>query len=285
MATELTAANGWLPEPSDSNVLQAVLDSSTVESVARKVNMTSRTVSVPRHDAEGVVTVAEHAVIPLQDATLDEVVLTAYKFAARHAISLEADRDGIANEIDLFKTRWASNFGVALDNATLGATGGPFTSVFASGAEKLSTAGVLTYEDLVSVVGELEIGPYGDDLIVIAHPAFRMELRNLKDADGNRVVATEGVLGAGVPSVFGYEVRFSKGAVASTGFSDKPAGNPLLIVGSRRNLILGVRDGVESELSTQAAFDTDDIQLKVRARRGFAVADADAFKIIEKTAV
>lgn len=283
MATELTAANGWLPEPKDSSVLQAVLENSAVESVARRVNMTSRTVSVPRHDAEGIQTVAEHGTIPLQDATLDEVTLTAVKFAARHALSLEATRDGIANEIDLFKVRWASNFGVALDNATLGATGGPFTSVYASVTPAV-TAGALTYEDLVAAIGDLEVGPYGDDLIVIAHPAFKMELRNLKDASGARVVDVPGVLGAGVPTVFGYEVKFSKGAVASTGFSDRPAGNPLLIVGSKRNLILGVRDGVESALSDQARWETDEVELKMRARRGFKVADADAFKVIEKTA-
>lgn len=282
MATELTAANGWLPEPKDSNVLQAVLDSSTVESVARRVNMTSRTVSVPRHDAEGVATVSEHAIIPLQDATLDEVTLTAVKFAVRHSISLEGTRDGVANEIDLFKVRWASNFGIALDNATLGATGGPFTSVYASGAEKILTAGALSYEDLVAVIGELETGAYGDDLIVVAHPSFKMELRNLKDAAGDRVVTDP--LGSGIPSVFGYEVRFSKGAVASTGFSDRPTGNPLLVVGSKRNLILGVRDGVESALSDQARWETDEVELKMRARRGFKVADADAFKVIEKTA-
>jgi HK97 family phage major capsid protein len=279
MATELTAANGWLPEPKDSQVLQAVLESSTVESVARKVNMTSRTVSVPRHDAEGIATVAEHGTIPLQDATLDEVSLTAVKFAARHAISLEGTRDGIADEINLFKTRWASNFGVALDNAALGATGGPFTSVYASGAEKVTLTGALTYEQLSDIVGDLEVGPYGDDLVVIAHPAFKAALRNMKDDQGLRVLSDP--LAAGTPSIFGYDVKFSKGAVASTGFSDRPAGKALMIVGSKRNLILGTRDGVESALSDQARWETDEVELKVRARRGFVVADASAFTVIE----
>jgi hypothetical protein len=77
---------------------------------------------------------------------------------------------------------------------------------------------------------------------------------------------------------------FSRGAVASTGASDRPTGNPLLIVGSKRNLVLGVRDGVESALSTEAKWETDEIELKMRARRGFAVADGTAFRVIEKTA-
>src|SRR5690606_1342939 len=91
----LTEANGWLPEPSDSQVLRKVLETSAVEAHARRVNMTSRTVSVPRFDAEGVDVVAESATIPVIDATLDEVTLTAVKFANRTVISIEDDRDSV----------------------------------------------------------------------------------------------------------------------------------------------------------------------------------------------
>jgi len=292
MTTDLSTANGWIPEPTDSEVLLKVRSTSAVEAVARKVRMTSETVSVPRFDAQGVDVVAEHATIPVLDAVLDDVTLKAIKFANRFAVSIEDTRDGIADAINQFKLAWASNFAVKLDNATLGANGAanggtrPFTSVYqaVSGANKLSTAGNLSYEDLVAAVGDLEAGPYGDDLVIIAHPAFRMELRNLKDADGNRVVATEGVLGSGVPTVFGHQIAFSNGARVSTTASDAPTGNPLLIVGSRRNLILGMRDGVESALSGEARWETDEVELKMRARRGFAVADADAFRVVEKTA-
>jgi HK97 family phage major capsid protein len=277
----LTEANGWLPEPSDSQVLRKVLETSAVEAHARRVNMTSRTVSVPRFDAEGVDVVAEAATIPVIQPTLDEVTLTAVKFANRTNISIEDDRDSVLNAVDEFKVRWASNFAVKLDNAVLGATGGPFTSVFES-VTPLSTAGALTYEDLVSVIGDLEAGDYGDDLIVIAHPAFAMDLRNLKDAAGDRVVSDP--LGSAVPTIFGHELRFSKGAVASTGASDRPTGDKLLVVGSKRNLILGVRDGVESQLSDQPRWETDEVELKMRARRAFKVADADAFAVIRKTA-
>lgn len=284
--TDLSEANGWIPEPSDSDVITKVLAESAVEAVARRVNMTSRTVSVPRFDAQGVSVVAEHAVIPLSDATLDEVTLTAVKFANRHAISVEDSRDAIVDEFAAFKARWASNFATQLDNAALGVTGtgGPFESVYrvAGAGNRTSTAGDLSYEDLVAAIGDLESGPYGDDLVVVAHPAFKMALRNLKDADGVRVVADP--LGAAVPTVFGYELRFSNGARTSATNTDRPTGNPLLVVGSKRNLILGVRDGVESAISDQHQWDTDHIEVKMRARRGFVVADGSAFRVIEKTA-
>lgn len=293
MTTNLTEANGWLPEPRDSEVLQKVLRTSAVEASARRVRMTSHTVQVPRFDAAGVDVVAEGGTIPVIDATLDAVTLTAIKFANRYAVSLEDTRDGIADSINQFKLRWASNFSVKLDNATLGVTAAangttiPFTSVYratsqASAGYVTATAGALTYEDLVTAFGDLESGEWGDDLVVIAHPAFAMDLRNLKDAAGDRVVSDP--LMGGVPTIFGYDLLQSKGAKTHATATDAPTGNPLLIVGSKRNLILGVRDGVESQLSDQPRWETDEVELKVRARRGFAVADGSAFRIIEKTA-
>jgi HK97 family phage major capsid protein len=171
----------------------------------------------------------------------------------------------------------------------------PFTSVYqAVGAgNRTSLAGALQYEDLVEAIGEMEVSRKGG-LVVIAHPAFRMALRNLKDAAGDRVVATDGVLGAGVPSVFGHEVRFSFGAVTNTTFSDSTAavggggaagavGNPLLVVAAKNELILGVRSGPESALSEHEQWTTDEIELKMRARRGFVLASADSARVIEQT--
>lgn len=284
--TDLSRANGWIPEPTDSEVITRVQNESAVEAVARRVNMTSESVRVPRFAANGVDVVAEHAVIPLQDATLDTVELVAVKFANRHAISVEDNEDAAIDEVNLWKNEWASNFATKLDNAAFGVTGtgGPFESVYraATSANRLATAGDLTYEDLVTVFGDLESGKYGNDLVVVAHPAFKMALRNLKDSDNQRVVTDP--LGGGVPTVFGYDLRFSNGARTSAAATDAPTGNPLLIVGSKRNLILGVRSGPESAVSDQYRWDTDHIEVKMRARRGFVVADGTAFRVIEKTA-
>jgi HK97 family phage major capsid protein len=288
MATLFTENNGWLPEPIQGPVLQKVLNESAVEQAARRVQMSTRTVRVPRHDAEGVDVVAELATIPLRDATLDEVTLVAEKFANRHQISLEAERDAVANEIDNYKLRWASNFAVKLDNAALGATGGVFDqSVYEAvgSANTIKTAGKLTLAQLAEVVSDLESGDWSDDLVIIAHPKFGMQLRQMTDSNGFRVL--QDPIQAGVPSLYGHNVFFSKGAVATTGATDRPmtaGGNPLFIVASQRNLILGVRDGVESAVSDQAAWANDGIELKMRARRGFAVGDPDAFRIIELTA-
>lgn len=288
--TDATRANGFIPEPVDGEVLTKVYTTSAIEQTARKVNMTSENLRVPRFASEGVDTVAEGAVIPELSGTMDTVLLEATKFANRFAVSIEDQRDSIVDILNLHKLRWASDFAVALDNAALGTTGAvggpgsdvPFESVYAASTNKTATAGDLSYEDLVSVFGAIEDGDYSEGLVVIAHPSFAMALRNLKDAAGDRVVGDP--LGKGVPTIFGNELRFSRGARTSATFSHKPTGNPLLIVGPRDHLILGVRDGVESAVSDVPRWDTDEVELKMRARRAFAVAEPDAFHVIEKTA-
>jgi len=85
-------------------------------------------------------------------------------------------------------------------------------------------------------------------------------------------------------SLFGYPLVVSYGAATSAAATSNPTGNPLLIVGNRQMMINGVRSNVESAVSRDAQFNTDGVQLKVRVRRGFAVADASAYAIVEKTA-
>lgn len=289
--TDLSEANGWIPEPKSSQVLTKVYQTSAVEATARRVTMTAPTMSVPRFESDGADIVAEHALIPLQDATLDEVALRAVKFANRFAISIEDQRDALVNVLDAKKLAWANSFSRKLDNACLGVTaernGGataPFESVyFAANAagNVTATAGDLEYEDLVGLFDLIETGDYNGNLVVIAHPAFKSALRNLKDSDGLRI--GNDPLSAGTPSIFGHELRFSTGARTSAAATDKPTGNPLLIVGNREHMILGVRDGIESQVSEAPRWETDEVELKMRARRAFAPATGDAFYVVEKT--
>ena len=289
--TDLSEANGWIPEPKSSEVLTKVYADSAVESLARRITMTAPTVSVPRFESDGADIVAEHAVIPLQDATLDEVTLRAVKFANRFAISIEDQRDALVDVLQAKKLAWANSFARKLDNAALGVTvaqdgtgTAPFQSVYHAANEAgnvTATAGALNYEMLNDLFTDLESGDYNGNLVVIAHPAFRGALRNLKDAAGDRVVADP--LGSGTPTIFGNELRFSTGARTSDAATDKPTGNPLLIVANREHMILGVRDGIESQVSDLPRWETDEVELKMRARRAFVPATGEAFYVVEQT--
>jgi HK97 family phage major capsid protein len=140
----------------------------------------------------------------------------------------------------------------------------------------------LTYDHLVESFGEMEQNQKGG-LVAIAHPAFRMTLRSLKDSDGNFVVDPDSRLGAGVPTIFGHELRFSYGARTHATATDTPTGNPLLVVANKSNLILGVRSGPEAKISEHEQWANDNVELKMRARRAFVLAEADAARVIELT--
>lgn len=290
--TDASRANGWIPEPTNGSVLTRIYETSAVEAVARRVPMSSTAQRVPRFDHKGVSIVPEGGLIPVQDATLDTVLLEANKWADRFTISIEDDRDAVVSLIDQFKLSWADSFARELDNAALGVTAAqtgpgtdvPFESVYAaaSAAGNVSaTAGDLTYEDLNDVFAGLEDGEYNGNLVLVAHPSFKGLLRNLKDAAGDRVV--DNPLGGGTPTIFGYQLAFSRGARTSATATHSPTGNPLLIVGNRDHMLLGVLDGPESAVADHR-WEYDEREVKMRARRGFAVADGEAFRVIEKTA-
>jgi len=107
-------------------------------------------------------------------------------------------------------------------------------------------------------------------------------IRNMKDASGQLVLPDP--LSARPGSLFGYPLVVSYGAATSAAASAAPTGDPLLIVGNRNMMINGVRSTVESAISRDADFSKDGVLLKTRVRRGFAVAAAEAFAIVRKTA-
>lgn len=290
--TDLNRSNGWIVEQAGSVALETLAANSAVEQVARRENMTSDALRVPRFAADGVDIVAEGALIPQKEAVLDSVLLEANKWANRFTLSVEDERDAVINAFEAYKRHWASAFARELDNACLGVTAAatgpgtsvPFQSVYkaATGAgHVVTTGGDLKYEMLNDAFGALETGDYNGNLVVIAHPSFKGALRNLKDSAGDRVVSEP--LGGGNQTVFGLQVVYSNGARKSATATDKPTGNPLLIVGNAQHMILGVRDGVESAIA-DFRWEYDEREVKMRARRGFAVATPEAFQVIEKTA-
>ena len=168
----------------------------------------------------------------------------------------------------------------------------PYTSLYqavytdpnAAVSHIIQTGGAMSFEDLNNALGLVEDSSKFDaaNTVWMAHPKMLKEIRGM--VKGNSDLVLPDPL-AGTPgSLFGYPLVVSYGAAKSTVATDTPTGNPLLIVGNRQMLINGVRGGVESVVSRDAEFARDGVVLKTRIRRGFAVADAGAFAIVEKTA-
>ncbi|WP_328496777.1 phage major capsid protein [Streptomyces sp. NBC_00414] len=286
-------ADAWVPDEYGSEVITRVQQNSAIEAVARRINMNSDIMKVPRTGAIGVDVVAKGAAYTDAEPTLDNVTLDAVKFGTTVTIAEEDLDDAIVNAVAAFQAEWAVSYARKLDNACLGVTNGtvnggtvPFKSVYASvtSGQKIATAGAVTYAKLSDTVALYEGSTYANDAdtVVIAHPSFKASFRGMVD-DNHRPIFVEGL--AGTPAtLFGIPVNFSFGAKTNSTASDSPSGNPLLVVGNRQHLLLGVRSGPESLLSYDAGFRTDEPVLKMRARRAFAVGRADSFGILEVTA-
>jgi HK97 family phage major capsid protein len=294
--TDLTEANGYILEEQGSGVIQATLVNSAVESFARREVMASRTKTVPRFLSDAANVVAEGDTIPDAVATLDEIVLTARKYAQIMHISEEDLNDSLVDVLATYKREWASRWARKFDNATLAVTASatgtdsaPFTSLYravstSASANLITTGGALSFADINNALAAVEASEKFDaaNTVFMAHPKMLGHLRGMIDSNNdlvlpNPIAATPGQL-------FGYPLVVSYGAAKSAAATDAPTGNELLIVGNRQMLINGVRGGVESVVSRDAEFAKDGVLLKTRIRRGFAVADANAFAIVEKTA-
>lgn len=297
---DLNEENYYIPEQ-DGPVLEAWTANSVIEQVARKVQMSANALRLKGLEGADPRVVAEGALIPDADLTPDSLLLEAVKYAEILPLSWEdvSDSDGAA--ITAYKIDWVSKFAVKYDNACLGVTAAkgttvgtladrPFDSVYveATAAGNVTpTAGALTFDHINAGWSEVEANPFyaANRSVVIAHPMVRGALRNLKDSDGNPVYSSgQAVSGAVGDSLFGTQVVYSRGARTSAVQSSAPAGNPLLIFGDRSLLINGVRSGPDSVISPEVDFKTDVYNLKMRARRGFVVAQPTAFHVVEITA-
>ena len=295
--TDFTEANGYILEEQGSVVIQDLIANSAVERFARRETMASRTKTVPRFVTDAPQVVAEGGTIPEASATLDEIVLTARKYAQIMHVSEEDLNDNLVDVLTASKREWASRWARKFDNACLGVTavgdgddGQPFDSLYYSvtqynsASNKIATAGALTFEDISNALGLVESSNKFDaaNTVFMAHPKMLAHIRAMIGANNEYVLPNP--LDATPGSLLGYPLVVSYGAATAAAATDAPAGNPLLIVGNRQMLINGVRGGVESVVSRDAEFTKDGVLLKTRIRRGFAVADASAFAIVEKTA-
>lgn len=301
----------WIPEEWDSKVIQRVNQMSAVEARANRIPMRNDVKHVPRSSGVGVESVPKGGTYGEDLSANDSVLLTARKIGKIIRIDQEDLLDSTAvNIIATKKVDWATSYAKFLDNATLAVTAAengttvPFTSLYRSlrtnnadtsytaDANHLSDAlaDADVYSKLSEVLGYVEEGDYWSDgdMYVIAHPTFRRVLRNAKDSQGRPIFVGGQGGDRGTPdTVFDIPIHYSLGAKTHPTATDAPTGNPLMFIGNMRYIDLGIRSGPESAAAgadTGPAFTSDQHLLKMRSRRGWAVAHEKAFGVLEKTA-
>ena len=303
----------WIPEEWGGAVITRIRAVSAIESAARGELMGSDTKHVPRSGGISFTGGVGKGVAYTEDgSTNDEVLLTAIKFGTVMRVADEdlKDTTGVANIIQIKQLDWARSYAIGFDNACLGTSAAsngttiPFTSLYKAlkttnaavsytanaNLTVTATGSALTYANVSTTFGMVETSNFWLDgeQIVIAHPSFRKALRNILDTQNRPIFIEAQSQAAGTPdTLLGLPVRWSLGARASGTATDSAAGNPLLFVGNPQYLIRGDRSGPEYMLAgadTGAAFLTDEALLKMRARRGFAVGNENAWAAIELAA-
>lgn len=308
--------DNWIPEEQGGPVLAKINATSVVEVEARQEPMSTLTKKVPRDggvDFEGAT--QKGVAIAEDNGDVDNVLLTARKLARIVRLNDEdvEDTSGVANVIQRKQIGWATAYGIGFDNATLAVTAAengttvPFTSLYkvlrttdatlpdgvtynadtnlVQSATGASVA--LTYPVLSSFTGKLEVGNYWSDpdMLIIAHPAFRMLFRGVVDDNGRPVFAeNQAMASTGGERLFGVRIRWTAGAKTSAVSTNKPGGNPLLFLGNKEFLIKGNRSGPEYAVAgpnSGAGFTVDQTLLKFRTRRGFAVGHPAAWACFE----
>lgn len=284
----------WIPEEySSSPVIQSINQISVVEAISARIPMGSDTKHVPRTAGMGVDVVAKGGTYGEDTSLNDEVLLSAIKFGKAARIAEEDIDDSVADIINAKMLGWGKSYAKLIDNATLAVTASsngttvPFTSLYAllhttdnnlgytgdSNITVAATAGLPTYTEFSTAIGNVETGDYFDpgNMVAIAHPAFRKSLRGVLDTQ-NRPIFLEGL--AGTPdTVFGVNVKWSLGAKTSPVATSAPGGRPVMAFVNPELMLLGIRSGPESVFidgRDGLSALTDESILKMRARRGWA---------------
>ena len=306
----------WLREEQDSQVIRRLNQTSVAETRFRALPMAGNIKTEPRMIDMDVSVIAKGAAYGEDGGANDEVALTARKFGRALRVAEEDIDDNIADVLTAKKEGWVTSFGIAFDNAVMGTNGAenggtiPFTSIYqalkttnaatgyTAGQNVLTTAGVLSYDDLTDLAALVEATAYHNPAgaAYVAHPVVKGLIRKLKDANGSPIFTP--APRAGDPdTIFGYPIFWSMGAVVTAAASSSQAavpgggaagatGNPLIVFGNPDFLLVGKRSGPESVVidgRDGVSALTDETILKVRARRAFVVAHERAVALLEIT--
>jgi HK97 family phage major capsid protein len=334
----------WIPVEYGAQVIQKVTQHSAVETFGQEVMMTSNSRYVARDQGvqAGLITKGGTYNVGTgtqgfdnNDNAEDSVLLTAGKWGTEVDIAEEDIMDSLADIINSKSNAIGTALAKVYDNAALGVNAAPgstnaqTTSVYwglknadastgySAGANLTSGAalshGAVTYAQLSASLGQVEQGDYfnEEDMICIAHPYYRQQLRGIVDSQGRPIFqeSSGGFPGGGQgPSpdlVFRIPVFWSLGAVVSatpvstfavpnyggsTGSAAAgTAGNRLLIFCNRLYLLAGKRTTNPNNAAGTPEFQivppmysgTDTTILRGRMRRAAAMGTEFAFSAFE----
>jgi HK97 family phage major capsid protein len=314
---------GWIAVETGDVAIQALIQYSATEKLARPEPMATDTKQVPRSGDFAISSVAKGAAYTETSGVNDYVQLIARKAGGVLRVAEEDLTDAGPDILATKRIGASRNMALFFDNGTLGTSAAEngttvnWTSVYkalrttnsASGVYQYtadtnyqtisaSATGAVKYTAFSDFVGKYEQSNFFDEAqgFVIANPAWKAFLRGVLDTTGqpifNETPTIEGLTRA---TLFGYPITWSMGARVSAVNTSNPTGNPLLIIGNRDLFIKGM-----ARLSPQIAnpnpgfalqragngvgYLTDEALMKAAMRRGFVLGTENGFAIAERVA-
>lgn len=312
--------NQWIAEELGGPILKRYELASAVEQVAQPITMKTDTRDIRRSGGfNNIKRINKGGAYPESNAVNDTVRLTAEKIGGLARFAEEDLADIDENLVSEKQIEAAGVLATTLDNAVLGtsvvkddiddgnvpfnsvyymlttnSTGTPPDGTYTANDNRLTNTGALTYAELTPLLAKVEGSRWASmqNMVWIAHPYFKGILRGMVDGNGRPILleADRSSAAAGIPDmVLGYPLKWSYGAANTTEMSGDPTGagvHPLLFVGDGKRLLLGNRAGMEYKVSGgDAAFETDEVLMKVRTRKGFAMAYRKSWAVMEQTDV
>lgn len=306
MAFTPTNAENWIREDADSNVIKTITQTSVIERIAKHYTMTTDSLLIPRAGEVEMQGVAKGGLYEQQTLPNDLETLVAQKFGGVFPINLEDQTDTWISVMDQIQERWARSYALTLDNACLGVDGdadapdrlfvsayrslttsNPKTGYVADDNVIDATGSDVTYEQVSELLAKLETSNFYDPTStrIIAHPAAKQALRNIRDDEGRPIFVYGQSADGGTPTrLFNdMEVEFSLGARVSPGMTHNPQGSYLMYVVNTDYLALGVRSGPETAFASADSgpgFMSDQDLIKMRARRAFRLLQEQAAAVL-----
>lgn len=304
--------DNWIPVEYSPDVIQRVKQFSAIIANGQNIPMSTESRSTPRSQGVGMAGIAKGGAYSQDQSANDQVWLYAQKFGSAVAIAEEDLNDSLADIVNAKTSDAATQFAKLFDNACMGVTAAKATTLnqfdsmyyqltqtdgpsgYTANANITQTATggpAITYANLRAPLAKVEQGDFFDPtgIKVIAHPAYKDQLRGVVDTQGRPIFneSTNGTAGGGqggTCELFGYPLQWSLGARTSAVPTGAPTGNPLLFVTSSQLLLVGNR----MPLSTQAIDGmtglgalNDTAYLKFQARKAFALGHPNAAAVLE----
>lgn len=300
----------WVPVDVEALAAGRDLQQSAIFNVARRRNMTTKQVDVPRFanaDVNGGSTLTD------ETHAADAVSMYDYLYNGKFVVDEAEFEDSPADAVEQYVSEWMNSFHMKFDNACIGVTAArsatestkrPYTSIYKavttndnSGAVSYTAnsnltqtgTGGLTYSNMNSALGKAENTEFWspDSGVVIIHPGLLQSIRGVLDSS-NRPIFVEssaGMAGGGVRpqySLFGYPAVFSYGSKTSSSYDMAETGNKLIVFVNKQYLVRGDRVAPQSRF-IDANINTSSLQhvVQTRARQGFVLTIPHAASVLE----